>query len=271
MGEDQQVEVAQPLGAGSADIQAVSRVAQILGLFSNGTPELSVATAAADLGLNRTTVHRYFASMTGAGLLHRADEAGMFAPGRLAIQLGAFALGRRTVVDLAERHLRELSEATRMTAVLSLWGALGAVVTRVHENRSGAVLITVPVGTQLSLDTAQSVLYLAYLPDQLAMQRLRAALPPATQRSIALRIDLVRRHGLSTSIFEDGISSIAAPIFGPNRIVASLALVHTSSMLSTDTESAEALRLRATAAELSAEMGYLDSATGTDGEFGGQA
>lgn len=265
------------IAGASTDIQAVSRAAQIMALFSNDRPELSVTGAAALLGLNRTTVHRYFTSMTAAGLLARADDHASFLPGPLAVQIGAFTLGRRTVVELAERHLRELSAASRMTAVLSLWGVLGAVVTRVQENRSGAVLITVPVGTQLSLDTAQSVLYLTHLPDQLAMQRLRAALPATTQRSIAQRIERARKDGLATSVFDDGISSIAAPVFDATRIVATLALVHTSSMLSTSTDSAEALRLRAAANELSAELGHpvaqlaVESSDEIDGEVGDRA
>jgi response regulator of citrate/malate metabolism len=58
----------------SADIQAVARAAQILGLFSNSSAELTVSGTATRLGLNRTTVHRYCTSMVAAGLLSRADE-----------------------------------------------------------------------------------------------------------------------------------------------------------------------------------------------------
>jgi DNA-binding IclR family transcriptional regulator len=240
----------------SADIQAVARAAQILGLFSNSSAELTVSGTATRLGLNRTTVHRYCTSMVAAGLLSRADEhSGTYVPGPLAVQLGAFTLGRRTVLELADKHLRELSDALRMTAVLSQWGSLGPVVAKVHENRTGAVLITVPVGTQLSLDTAQSVLFLAYAPDQLSMQRLRAALPASSQQDVGSRIERARRVGVAGNSFADGITSIAAPVFGPAGICATLALVHTSAMLSLDTDSPEARRLISAANDLSLEMG----------------
>ena len=52
MAEDQD----EPVTAREQDIQAVSRTAQILGLFGPDTPELSVAEATRRLGLKRTTV-----------------------------------------------------------------------------------------------------------------------------------------------------------------------------------------------------------------------
>jgi DNA-binding IclR family transcriptional regulator len=150
------------------DIQAVGRAAQILNLFSNETPELTVGSVAQRLGLNRTTAHRYLSSLVAAGLVRNSESGHTLVPGELAVQLGAFALARRFVLDLASGPMSELSESARMTVVLSIWGLSGPVVAQVHENRSHAVVITVPVGTQLSLDTAQSVLYMANSKDQLA-------------------------------------------------------------------------------------------------------
>lgn len=60
--------------ASNGDIQAVSRTAQILTLFGPETPEVTVAEAAERLGLNRTTLHRYFVSLEAAGLLERTEE-----------------------------------------------------------------------------------------------------------------------------------------------------------------------------------------------------
>lgn len=237
------------------DIQAVGRAAQILGLFSNETPELTAATVAARLGLNRSTAHRYIASLVAAGLVANAEEGSAFVPGELAVQLGAFALSRRTVLELADRPMRELSDATRMTAVLSVWGPTGPVVAKVQENRSRAVLITVPVGTQLSLDTAQATLYLAFSRDQLAMQRLVSSMPASLADELTRDIETARVANWAARSFEDGITSIAAPVFGPNGIIATIALVHTSAMLPSHADSSDAVRLRAVAYELTQELG----------------
>ncbi len=237
------------------DIQAVDRVGAILGLFSNEHPELSVPAIALQTGLNRTTAHRYVTSLMAVGLLVRGEQPASFAPGPLAVQLGTFALGRRTVIDLADRHLQSLSETFRMSAVLSLWGSSGPVVTAVREDRSGPVLITVPVGTQLSLDTAQSVLFLAHMPDLLLARRLFAGLPADSQRFAGEMIDQARREGIIARTFNDGISSIAAPVFGADGITATIALIHTAAMLPADTSALPAQHLRTATAELTRELG----------------
>lgn len=239
----------------ASEIQAVDRVGAILGLFSNGQTELTVPAIALQAGLNRTTAHRYVTSLLSAGLLMRGEQPASFSPGPLAVQLGAFALGRRTILDLADRHLQTLSETFRMSAVLSLWGSAGPVVTAVREDRGGPVLITVPVGTQLSLDTAQSVLFLAHMPDQMLAQRLYASLPANSQRAVGEMIAQARSEGLIARTFKDGISSIAAPVFGADGAHATIALIHTAAMLPADTRSLPAVRLRAAAAQLSHELG----------------
>jgi DNA-binding IclR family transcriptional regulator len=236
------------------DIQAVGRAAQILNLFSNETPELTVGSVAQRLGLNRTTAHRYLSSLVAAGLVRNSESGHTLVPGELAVQLGAFALARRFVLDLASGPMSELSESARMTVVLSIWGRSGPVVAQVHENRSHAVVITVPVGTQLSLDTAQSVLYMANSKDQLAIRRLLASLPSATEREIAGRIQAAATSGLAMKSFDDGITSIAAPVFGTNGISATIALVHTTAMLPSNPDSVEVGRLREVARDLSLQL-----------------
>ncbi len=89
----------------TADIRAVSRAAQVLNLFTPAQPEISATAVAQQLAMNRTTAYRYCMSLATAQLLERLDN-GHFAPGRILLQLGAFALGRRQVLDAAPRHMR---------------------------------------------------------------------------------------------------------------------------------------------------------------------
>ena len=130
----------------SFDIQSVSRVGQILGLFGPHTTELTALDVAEQLGLNRTTAYRYCTSLVTAGILERGRRRGGFVLGGLMLQLGIQALGRRRVVDVAPPYLAELSTATGMTAVLSLWGARGPVVALTQEDTSRTVVVT-PVAT----------------------------------------------------------------------------------------------------------------------------
>lgn len=245
-----------PAGRGSAvEIQAVTRAAEILGLFGPGTPELSAAEAADRLGLNRSTAYRYCMSLTAAGLLERGIEAGKFIPGKLLLQLGAFSIGRRKVMQLAPSYMQTLSENARATAVLSLWGASGPVVSRVEESPDPLALVTVRVGAQLPLNAAQAVVFLAFHPDQLAMDRLLGNLAPAQRAAQQADIDRVRRTGHYSTAASPGVVGIAAPVFDEYGICASLAILGTDNALSQSDDAPELAMVLETARSLTKELG----------------
>jgi DNA-binding IclR family transcriptional regulator len=244
-------------GTGSnGDIQAVSRTAQILTLFGPETPEITVAEAAERLGLNRTTLHRYFVSLEAAGLLERTERNSVFAPGRLLLQLGAFAVGRRKVIQLATPHMRDLTRTTGLTVVLSLWGPSGPVVSHVEDDESHGTIVTVRVGSQLPLNTAQALVFLAFLPDQLTADRLLGTLPADQRMHVREQIAAIRERHMSAPILNArGISVIAAPVFDASSICATLAFVGTAHLLPPEGSSRETALLAAAAARVTAEMG----------------
>jgi DNA-binding IclR family transcriptional regulator len=238
-----------------AEIQSVSRAAQILRLFGPETPEITAAEAAERLGLNRTTAYRYCTSLVAAGLLDRGVDAGSFVPGGLLLQVGAFALGRRKVVDLAPPFLRALSARTHLTAVLSLWGSSGPVVTRVEEDSTRAALVTVRVGTQLDIDTAQAKVFLAYHRDQLSVGRLLSNLPATQREQIEGELDQVRARGRVAATDSAGIVAVAAPVLDEHGICAAVAAVGTDRTVSAADGSSTVRAVVETARALSKEMG----------------
>lgn len=255
--------------ASNGDIQAVSRTAQILTLFGPKTPEITVAEAAERLGLNRTTLHRYFASLEAAGLLERTERSSVFTPGRLMLQLGAFAIGRRKVIQLAKPHMRDLTRATGLTVVLSLWGPSGPVVSHVEDDESHGTIVTVRVGVQLSLNTAQALVFLAFLPDQLTADRLLGTLPADQRMHVREQIAAIRERGLTEPVVNArGISVIAAPVFDESAICATLAFVGTAHLLPVDACAREMALLGKTAARVSAEMGGETTDVATEGHHG---
>lgn len=238
-----------------AEIQSVSRAAQVLGLFGPATPEITAAEAAERLGLNRTTAYRYCTSLVAAGLLERGVEAGSFVPGDLLLQVGAYALGRRKVVDLAPPFLRSLSTRARLTAVLSLWGSSGAVVTRVEEDSTRAALVTVRVGSQLAFDTAQAKVFLAYHRDQLAVARLMSNVPERQRDEVEGELEGVRARGWVGATDSAGIVALAAPVFDEHGICAAIAAVGTDRSAPTAAGSSVIREVLETARALSKEMG----------------
>ncbi|AWL42741.1 HTH domain-containing protein [Streptomyces sp. SM18] len=238
-----------------ADIQAVSRVSQILALFTPATPELSASEVADRLQLNRTTAYRYCTSLAAAGLLERAKEPGRFIPGGLLLQLGAFAVGRRRVVNVAPRHMQALSRATQMSVVLCLWGLTGPVVSRVEEDTATVVVVSVRVGSQLSLDAAQSILFLAYHNDQLSMERLLATLPPERREQLRGQVAHVRDVGHCSLSSTPGVVAVAAPVFDEYGICATVAVIGTDNALSMADDAPELRQVMETTRLITSELG----------------
>lgn len=237
-----------------ADIQAVSRVSQILSLFEPATSEVTAAEVAERLGLNRTTAYRYCTSLVAAGLLERSAEGG-YVPGGLLLQLGAFAIGHRRVIDLAPRHMKTLSRATQTSVVLSLWGLSGPVVSRTEENISAVVLVTVRVGSHLPLDTAQSKLFLAYHADQLSMERLMSNLSGQVREELRADVERVRSVGHCAAMSTPGVVAVAAPVFDEYGICATIAIVGPDNTLSMTDDAPELRVVVDTARELTHELG----------------
>ncbi|MFJ7213338.1 IclR family transcriptional regulator [Amycolatopsis sp. NPDC098790] len=240
--------------ADQADIQAVSRVSQILSLFEPATPEVTAAEVAERLGLNRTTAYRYCTSLVAAGLLERSNDGG-YVPGGLLLQLGAFAIGHRRVVNLAPRHMQALSRATQTSVVLSLWGLTGPVVSRVEENASTIVIVSVRVGSHLPLDTAQSKVFLAYHADQLSMERLIGNLSGTARDELRADVDRVREVGHCSAMSTPGIVAVAAPVFDEYGICATMAIVGPDNTLSMGDDTPELRVVVDTARELTLELG----------------
>lgn len=240
----------EPLGA---EIQAVGRAAQILAMLSNEHPQLTIARVAEVLGFKRTTAHRYLNSLAAAGFLSRDEESLAFVPGELAVQLGALALGRRKVLERAARHMRHVSGVLRMSVVLSLWGLAGPVVVQVNEDVSRLAITTVPVGTQLPLESAQAVLFLAYSAEQLDALRLTATLPPDQRRDLERQVEEARAAGIAMRSYDDGSTALAVPVFDATGICATLAVVSATILISRQPD-ADVLLCTA-ARELSHELG----------------
>jgi DNA-binding IclR family transcriptional regulator len=215
----------------SSDIRAVSRAADVLGLFSAETPELTASEVGEKIGLNRTTAYRYCTSLLSAGLLERGTQPNSFIPGGVLLRLGAFALGRRRVMDLAVPHMRQIAHATDATTVLSLWTPTGPVVSRVEESGVEGALVTVRVGTQLPLTSAQGVTFLAFLSDRMHIARLLAMLPDYERDRVGKQAEMARSAGYRIMTSRRGITAISAPVFDELGCCATMAIIGTAEML----------------------------------------
>jgi DNA-binding IclR family transcriptional regulator len=237
------------------DIQAVTRCAEILRMLATDH-SVRAADVATQLGLQRSTAHRYLSSMANGGLIERGD-AGTFEPGPIAVHLGAAAMRRERVLDVAAPFMSALTAESHETVVLSLWSGRGAVVARVEVDTDRLAVVSVPEGRQLPLNAAQSLVFLAYLPDRQLVERLLNTQTAPARQQIERGIEQVQADGIGAhSVLIQGIHAIAAPLFDARGIVcASIALIGTSDSLASS-ESHLRKALRATAEQISTYLGH---------------
>ena len=229
-------------------IQSIERAAAVLNLFDQHTRQLTPAIVAERLGFDRTTAYRYLQSLQSAGFLD-----GGYALGPLFDQLSAFSSGRQRILGFAPVVMRQLTEQTGLTSVLSFLGRTGAVVTLVEEANAGTIILTVQVGTVLEMRAAQTRVLLAFQADQSLARRLHAQLSDAeSKRELDALARVRREHVAWAELGRVGLASVAVPVFGSHDIQAALAVLGTTATLSPDDSSAPPVeRLREAAEQLS--------------------
>jgi IclR family pca regulon transcriptional regulator len=220
-------------------IQSVERAARMLGLFTVEEPRLMLSDLTVRMGMSKATVHRYATALRNAGLLR--FTGGYYTLGPRVVELASAALAGLSVMKVAGPYLERLVAETGETAVLSVWDGEAPVVVRVDDNSSRLVRIVVATGSRLPLDSAQGQMFRAYIEP--------AGADPA--------LDRIRDERLSHyAAVVEGIAALAAPVFQGAEIVATIALVGTTSSI--DPDGAMAILLRDAAENLSTELGFVE-------------
>jgi DNA-binding IclR family transcriptional regulator len=244
-------------GPGRADIQAVSRASRILGLFHVDRSELVTADVATELGLNRTTTHRYLTSMASIGLLGPGSRLSSYVVGPLATKLGAMATGSAAVLAIAPRPMAELSDELGTTLVLSLWASTGPMVVHVAEPRTPDAVLTVRTGTVLSIRTAQGVVFAAFLPPEAShVDEQRERFTPSVRAAFDQEVKQAREECLSVAVRrEHGVVTVAAPVFDQEGLCATVAVVGLTGRTLEAVTPERGRRIRELAAMLTEQLG----------------
>ena len=220
-------------------IQSVERAARMLGLFTVDEPRLMLSDLTARMGMSKATVHRYATALRNAGLLR--FTGGYYTLGPRVVELASAALAGLSVMKVAGPYLERLVAETGETAVLSVWDGEAPVVVRVDDNSSRLVRIIVASGSRLPLDSAQGQIFRAFME------------PVGSDPEL----DRIREQRVAHyAAVVDGIAALAAPVFQGEEIVATIALVGTTSSI--ESEGPMVTALRDAAENLSTELGFVE-------------
>jgi IclR family transcriptional regulator, pca regulon regulatory protein len=250
--------------------QSLERGLAILGCFTPKRPILGIADIADDLGMSRSTTHRYVITLVALGYLEQGASR-KYRLGLRVTDLGMSALNSTGLREHAHSYLDELRRRSSYTVSLGVLDGTDVLyIDRARSFRRGQAQngLDLQAGSRLPAHTtAMGKLLLANLPDEdqrtvLASMKLTKRGPNTIASKKALReeLDEVHEEGFAVNDEElaPGLLAIAAPVRNEARdVVAAVSLSAPSSMISLN-ELVEALgpHLVSTADRISARLGY---------------
>jgi IclR family pca regulon transcriptional regulator len=254
--------------------QSLARGLAILRCFTPTRPVLGIADIADDLGMSRSTTHRYVITLVALGYLEQGASR-KYRLGLRVTDLGMSALNSTGLREQAHPDLEELCQRTGYTvslAVLDDQETLYVDRVRPFRREQSQIDLGLSPGSRLpAYCTATGKLLLAHLPE--AEQRELIAEMKLTKRGpntitskkkLLAELDLIREDSFAVNDQELAaeLHAIAAPVRDESgEVVAAVNLAASSSVISLEAM-ADALgpHLLSTADRISARLGYRRSA-----------
>jgi len=255
--------------ATTATSQSLERGLAILSAFRSGRPLLGVSDLAREVGLSRSTTHRYIATLASLGYLDQDPLSRKYRLGPRVLDLGFSAINSMDLREVASPHLQALSDETGHTVNMAvLDGADIVYIDRCRTSQRGQrdIDLNLHIGSRLpAYCTSMGKVLLAGLPDdeqRAVLERVDFAQRgpnTLTARDELLReLEHVKRAGLAVNNEElaYGLRSIAAPVHAQSgEVTAAINLAVHRTMVSLDALVAHlGPPLKRTAAAISARL-----------------
>src|SRR5438270_13968882 len=106
--------------ADSAFSQSLQRGLAILSLFRSERPLLGVSELGRDLGLSRSTTHRYVSTLVALGYLQQDPGTRKYRLGPRVLDLGFSAINSMELREVSAPHLQRLSDDTAHTVNMAI-------------------------------------------------------------------------------------------------------------------------------------------------------
>jgi IclR family pca regulon transcriptional regulator len=263
-----------PRGAAPSDAgfsQSLERGLAILSAFKPERPLLGSSELAREIGLSRSTAHRYVASLAHLGYLQQDPVTRKYRLGPGVLDLGFSAINSMEIREISAPHLQQLSDETGHTVNMAILdGADIVYVERCRSSRAGQrdIDLNLHVGSRLpAYCTSMGKVLLAYLPeDERAALLAGIELSPRGPNTLtgleSLQSELARARADGLAINNEelayGLRSIAVPVRSrTGEAAAAINLAAHRSMVSMEDLIARlSPALRRTADEISARIGY---------------
>jgi IclR family transcriptional regulator, acetate operon repressor len=208
--------------------QTIDRAAQLLTLVLEAERPRPLADLAGDASLPKSTTSRLLGALERQGLVQQRGRRGSFGPGPVMLRFAHRGLVDRHLAELAQPHLETLSAASGETINLAVPTPLG--VEHVAQVESRHYLGTGQwIGRRVAYHcTAVGKILVAFGAADMPSPPFES-LSPATivdPARLAAEVEAVRHEGCATAVdeLEEGLASIAAPVFSGDAALAALSI-----------------------------------------------
>ena len=148
--------------------QSLERGLAILSAFRPDRPAIGISELARELGLTRSTTHRYVATLASLRYLEQEASTRRYRLGPRVLDLGFSVLGSLELREIAAPHLQQLTDATGHTSNLAIRDDTDVILIDRVRGRPGRyhhLEFSLHVGSRLpSYCSATGKALLAYLP-----------------------------------------------------------------------------------------------------------
>ena len=243
----------------------VTKALDLLNLFSTTQPEIGLGEFVRLSGRDKATVHRHLTELAENGYLEQDPDSRAYRLGPAVLRLAAL---RETVFPMRKILSRVVVELSQKVGELAHASLLqGNIMSPlVHADPClHAVQVHFDTSELLPLHaTSSGLAALAFSPQEVQDQVLAGTLTRFTDSTVtdpdALRraLTVVRTYGVASlsAAFDDGVSSVGAPLFGPGgRIVGSLSVAIPSIRVTSENLRPVAIAVLAHAEQASVALG----------------
>ena len=203
-------------------IQAIERAVSILNAFSAERPEYGVTELANELGLHKSTIHRFLVNLEHAGLVERSPRTGRYRLGLHILELSGLVMQQMSLWEEALPFLEGLVRDTGETGHLAVLDNGEAIyVERVETHRALRIPSAVGRGYPAHATSLGKVL-LSHLGSADVDDIVRArGLEAYTSNTIVdeaeleheLRLVKERGYAVDNEEYDEGLRCIGAPIY----------------------------------------------------------
>ena len=193
--------------------QAVDRALSLLGLFDERTDELTIAEAASQLGVHRSTASRFLSALERHGLLEQHE--GRYRLGLGLVSLAGLVLNRFPARAIARDVLLDLRDEVDETVYLGLLDDREVVYID-QASRPGVTVNADWVGYRQPLTAgASGFLLLAHQPQEVVDELIAEANGDGPELPSELELAAIRRRGYLVRISDGddgGSAGVAAAV-----------------------------------------------------------